>query len=47
MSSERITHGGMGCITRTFIEEKTLRTGLRGYDDYAANVRYRLIPMVW
>ncbi|MDG4884919.1 isoprenylcysteine carboxylmethyltransferase family protein [Mesorhizobium sp. WSM4884] len=32
---------------RTFIEEKTLRTGLRGYDDYAENVRYRLIPMVW
>ncbi|MDX8521340.1 methyltransferase family protein [Mesorhizobium dulcispinae] len=32
---------------RTFIEEKTLRTGLQGYDDYAANVRYRLIPMVW
>lgn len=32
---------------RTFIEEKTLRTGLRGYDDYAANVRYRLIPLVW
>ncbi|TPK42778.1 isoprenylcysteine carboxylmethyltransferase family protein [Mesorhizobium sp. B2-5-4] len=32
---------------RTFIEEKTLRTGLRGYDDYAAQVRYRLIPLVW
>ena len=32
---------------RTFIEEKTLRTGLRGYDDYAGRVRYRLIPMVW
>ncbi|MDX8449342.1 methyltransferase family protein [Mesorhizobium captivum] len=32
---------------RTFIEEKTLRTGLQGYDDYAAHVRYRLIPMVW
>ncbi|TPM37263.1 isoprenylcysteine carboxylmethyltransferase family protein [Mesorhizobium sp. B2-3-4] len=32
---------------RTFIEEKTLRIGLRGYDDYAAEVRYRLIPMVW
>ncbi|AEH88490.1 Isoprenylcysteine carboxyl methyltransferase [Mesorhizobium opportunistum WSM2075] len=32
---------------RTFIEEKTLRTGLRGYDDYATQVRYRLIPMVW
>jgi protein-S-isoprenylcysteine O-methyltransferase Ste14 len=32
---------------RTFIEEKTLRTGLRGYDDYATEVLYRLIPMVW
>ncbi|KAA3449412.1 isoprenylcysteine carboxyl methyltransferase [Mesorhizobium sp. SARCC-RB16n] len=32
---------------RTFIEEKTLRAGLRGYDDYAAQVRYRLIPRVW
>ncbi|TIW02244.1 MAG: isoprenylcysteine carboxylmethyltransferase family protein [Mesorhizobium sp.] len=32
---------------RTFIEEKTLRTGLRGYDDYAARVRYKLVPMVW
>ncbi|CAN7450631.1 methyltransferase family protein [Mesorhizobium sp. LjNodule214] len=32
---------------RIFIEEKTLRTGLQGYDDYAANVRYRLIPLVW
>ncbi|QKD03601.1 methyltransferase family protein [Mesorhizobium loti] len=32
---------------RTFIEEKTLRAGLRGYDDYANEVRYRLIPMVW
>lgn len=32
---------------RTFIEEKTLRTGLQGYDDYAAHVRYRLIPLVW
>ncbi|CDX12084.1 Isoprenylcysteine carboxyl methyltransferase [Mesorhizobium sp. ORS 3324] len=32
---------------RTFIEEKTLRTGLQGYDDYAEQVRYRLIPLVW
>ncbi|PBC11878.1 isoprenylcysteine carboxylmethyltransferase family protein [Mesorhizobium sp. WSM3859] len=32
---------------RTFIEEQALRTGLRGYDDYAARVRYKLIPMVW
>ncbi|TIW55854.1 MAG: isoprenylcysteine carboxylmethyltransferase family protein [Mesorhizobium sp.] len=32
---------------RTFIEERTLRTGLRGYDNYAARVRYKLVPMVW
>lgn len=32
---------------RTFIEEQALRTGLRGYDDYAARVRYKLIPMIW
>jgi len=31
---------------RIFIEEQALRTGLQGYDDYAANVRYRLIPLV-
>jgi protein-S-isoprenylcysteine O-methyltransferase Ste14 len=32
---------------RIRIEEKALRTGLIGYDDYAASVRYRLIPLVW
>jgi protein-S-isoprenylcysteine O-methyltransferase Ste14 len=32
---------------RVRIEERTLRVGLAGYDDYAANVRYRLIPLVW
>lgn len=32
---------------RIQIEERTLRVGLAGYDDYAANVRYRLIPLVW
>jgi protein-S-isoprenylcysteine O-methyltransferase Ste14 len=34
------------CI-RIPIEEKALRAGLEGYDDYAARVRYRLIPLVW
>jgi protein-S-isoprenylcysteine O-methyltransferase Ste14 len=29
------------------IEEKALRAGLEGYDDYAARVRYRLIPLIW
>ncbi|MBB4258964.1 isoprenylcysteine carboxylmethyltransferase family protein [Bradyrhizobium sp. CIR3A] len=32
---------------RIGIEERTLREGLPGYDDYAARVRYRLIPGVW
>lgn len=32
---------------RIGIEEKTLRTGLDGYDDYARRVRWRLIPFIW
>lgn len=32
---------------RILIEEKVLRSGLEGYDDYAARVPYRLIPLVW
>ena len=32
---------------RIRIEEKALRAGLEGYDDYALHVRYRLIPHVW
>ncbi|MCP3372552.1 methyltransferase family protein [Bradyrhizobium cajani] len=32
---------------RIGIEERTLREGLPGYADYAARVRYRLLPGVW
>jgi protein-S-isoprenylcysteine O-methyltransferase Ste14 len=32
---------------RIRIEERTLRAGLHGYDEYAARVPYRLIPLVW
>ena len=32
---------------RTRIEEHTLMTGLPGYADYAARVRYRLVPGLW
>ena len=32
---------------RIGIEERTLRTALKGYDDYAARVRYRIIPRIW
>jgi len=33
--------------TRIGIEERTLRMGLEGYDDYVRRVRWRLIPLVW
>ena len=32
---------------RIGIEEKTLRMGLAGYDEYARRVRWRLIPLIW
>lgn len=34
-------------IYRTTIEDQMLRDELAGYTDYAAKVRYRLIPGVW
>ena len=37
---------GLLCV-RIPIEERTLRAGLEGYDQYAAHVRFRLIPGVW
>jgi protein-S-isoprenylcysteine O-methyltransferase Ste14 len=32
---------------RIGIEEKALRMGLEGYDDYARRVRWRLVPLIW
>jgi protein-S-isoprenylcysteine O-methyltransferase Ste14 len=32
---------------RIGIEEKALRAGLDGYDDYARRVRWRMIPLIW
>jgi protein-S-isoprenylcysteine O-methyltransferase Ste14 len=32
---------------RAGIEERALRAGLPGYADYAARVRYRLLPGIW
>jgi protein-S-isoprenylcysteine O-methyltransferase Ste14 len=32
---------------RTYMEDKTLKTELPGYNDYAQKVRYRLIPYIW
>lgn len=34
-------------VFRTFLEDKTLHEELKGYTDYAARVRYKLIPGVW
>jgi protein-S-isoprenylcysteine O-methyltransferase Ste14 len=32
---------------RARIEERALLAGLPGYGDYAARVRYRLVPGLW
>jgi protein-S-isoprenylcysteine O-methyltransferase Ste14 len=32
---------------RILIEERALREELQGYNEYAARVRFRLIPLVW
>jgi len=32
---------------RTALEDRTLQNELEGYQDYAARVRYRLIPGIW
>ena len=37
----------IGGALRAVMEERALRAGLAGYDDYAARVRYRLLPLVW
>jgi protein-S-isoprenylcysteine O-methyltransferase Ste14 len=34
-------------IVRTILEDRTLRTELTGYQDYALRVRWRLIPGLW
>lgn len=34
-------------IIRTALEDRTLRKELKGYEDYAKEVRYRLFPGIW
>ncbi len=36
-----------GLAIRIGVEEKALREGLEGYDDYARRLRWRLIPLIW
>jgi protein-S-isoprenylcysteine O-methyltransferase Ste14 len=34
-------------VWRTALEDRMLKNELVGYDQFARNVRYRLIPRVW
>jgi len=34
-------------VIRTSLEDKTLRAELEGYEQYTAEVRYRLLPGIW
>jgi len=34
-------------VVRTALEDKTLLEELDGYQEYAGQVRYRLLPGVW
>ena len=34
-------------ITRTFMEDRTLKNELKGYPEYSLKTKYRLIPYLW
>ena len=34
-------------VTRILNEEKVLREGLQGYEEYTEKVKYRLVPFIW
>jgi hypothetical protein len=34
-------------VVRTILEDRTLRSELPGYAEYAASVRRKLVPFVW
>jgi len=37
----------IGLVWRTMVEDRMLQSDLPGYADYAARVRYRLVPGIW
>jgi protein-S-isoprenylcysteine O-methyltransferase Ste14 len=39
--------GGLLLVVRTVLEDRTLQRELDGYPEYAARVRYRLLPGIW
>jgi len=34
-------------LTRTYLEDKTLKNELKGYIEYSCRTRYKLIPFIW
>ncbi len=34
-------------VTRTYLEDKTLKEELSGYPEYSNKIRYRIIPYIW
>jgi protein-S-isoprenylcysteine O-methyltransferase Ste14 len=34
-------------VVRTSLEDRALRAGLSGYEDYARRTRFRLVPWLW
>jgi protein-S-isoprenylcysteine O-methyltransferase Ste14 len=34
-------------LIRTYLEDKTLREELEGYNSYAEKVKYKIIPGIW
>lgn len=34
-------------VTRTYLEDTTLKAELKGYTEYVGKTRYRLIPFIW
>ena len=39
--------GALALILRTALEDRTLREELDGYEEYAGQTRYRLVPGIW
>ena len=49
-STALVGHVLLGVLTfvvRTALEDRTLQAELDGYADYAARVRFRLVPGIW
>ncbi len=39
--------GAIFFVLRTYMEDNTLRRGLKGYEEFCKKTRYRLVPYIW